>query len=46
MAFENRVLMKIFGPKRKIDDGENCLMMNFVACIHHLRLLGSLNQGR
>jgi hypothetical protein len=45
-VFENRVLRKIFGPKReKTDRGENCIMMNFTACILHRILLGWLNQG-
>jgi hypothetical protein len=39
--FENRVLRKIFGPKRrKKDHGENYIMMNFTTCILHLILLG------
>jgi hypothetical protein len=39
--FENRVLRKIFGPKREEDgSGENCIMMNFTACILHQILLG------
>jgi hypothetical protein len=32
-VFENRVL-------RKMDHGENCIMMNFTACILHQILLG------
>jgi hypothetical protein len=39
-VFENRVLRKIFGPKRKTDNGENYIMMNFMACMLHLILLG------
>jgi hypothetical protein len=39
-VFENRVL-RIFGPKREEDgSGENCIMMNFTACIFHRILLG------
>jgi hypothetical protein len=38
-VFENRVLRKIFGPKRKTDRGEHCIMMNFTACILHRILL-------
>jgi hypothetical protein len=39
--FENRVLRRIFGPKgRKTDRGENCILMNFTACILHRILLG------
>jgi hypothetical protein len=44
-AFENRVLRRIFGPKRKKDHGENCIMMSFIACILHRIFLGGLNQG-
>jgi hypothetical protein len=40
-VFENRVLRKIFGPKRrKMDHGENCMMMNFITCILRLNMLG------
>jgi hypothetical protein len=40
-VFENKVLRKIFGPKRKeTDHGENCIMMNFITCILHRILLG------
>jgi hypothetical protein len=35
MVFENRVLRRIFGPKRAVDHGENCIIMNFIACILH-----------
>jgi hypothetical protein len=35
-----RVLRRIFGPKRKTNRGENCVMINFVACILHRILLG------
>jgi hypothetical protein len=39
-VFENRELRKIFRPKRmKKDRGENCIMMNFTACILHRILL-------
>jgi hypothetical protein len=39
-VFEDRVL-RIFGPKReKMDRGENCIMMNFIASILHQLLLG------
>jgi hypothetical protein len=39
-VFEKRVL-RIFGPKwRKKDREENCIMMNFKACILHRILLG------
>jgi hypothetical protein len=34
--FENKVLRMIFGPQREEEDsGENCIMMNFTACIPH-----------
>jgi hypothetical protein len=40
-VFENRVLRKIFGPKReKTNHGENCIMMNFTAYILRRILLG------
>jgi hypothetical protein len=40
-VFENRMLRKIFGPKR-VEDGswKSCIMMNFTACILHRILLG------
>jgi hypothetical protein len=33
-VFENRVLRRIFGPKRdeETDVGENCIMRNFISC--------------
>jgi hypothetical protein len=41
-VFENRVLRKIFGPKREEDGSWTKLhnMMNFTACILHPILLG------
>jgi hypothetical protein len=40
-VFENRVLRRIFGHKgRKGDGGENCIIMNFLACILRRILLG------
>jgi hypothetical protein len=39
-VFENRVLRKILGPKRKMVHGENCIMMSFIACILRRILLG------
>jgi hypothetical protein len=40
-VFENSVLRKISGPKREeTDHGENCILMNFTACILHPILLG------
>jgi hypothetical protein len=42
---ENRALM-IFGPEREeADHVDNCIMMNFTACILHPILSGYLNQG-
>jgi hypothetical protein len=38
-VFENRVLRKIFGPKRE-EDGSWRIMMNFMTCILHRILLG------
>jgi hypothetical protein len=31
-VFENRVLRRIFGPKRDEVTGENCIMRNFITC--------------
>jgi hypothetical protein len=46
-VFENRVLRKYLDLKgRKMDRGENCIMMNFMTCNLHQILLGWLNQGR
>jgi hypothetical protein len=42
-VFENTVLRRIFGPQMEEDRGENCIMMNFAACIVRLILLGRLN---
>jgi hypothetical protein len=40
-VFENRDLRKIFGPKgKKVDREENCIMMNFTACILYRIFLG------
>jgi hypothetical protein len=39
-VFENSVLRKIFGPKRKMYHGENCMMMSFMTCILRRILLG------
>jgi hypothetical protein len=39
-VFENRVLRRIYGPERKMDRGEHCIMMNFIACILYQILLG------
>jgi hypothetical protein len=39
--FENRVLRRIFGPKREevTADGENCVMKRFMICTLHQVLL-------
>jgi hypothetical protein len=40
-VFENRVLRRIFGPKRKkTDHGESRIMMSFMTCTLHRILLG------
>jgi hypothetical protein len=31
-VFENRVLRRIFGPKRDEENGENCIMKSFTIC--------------
>jgi hypothetical protein len=39
-VLENRVLGRYLNLKgKKMDHGENCII-NFIACIHHLMLLG------
>jgi hypothetical protein len=45
-VFENRMLRKIFGPKRKevTEDGENCIMRGFITCTHHKILLEQSTQ--
>jgi hypothetical protein len=46
-VFENRVLRRIFRPKRKevAEDGEDCIMRSFVTCTLHQILLGWSNEG-
>jgi hypothetical protein len=41
-VFENRVLMRIFGPKREKwrEAGEDCIMRSFIACKLRQILLG------
>jgi hypothetical protein len=35
-VFENRVLARLFGPKRKWwEDGEDCIMRSFITCMRH-----------
>jgi hypothetical protein len=45
--FENRVLRRIFGPKRDevTENGESCTVGSFIICTHHQILLGRSNQG-
>jgi hypothetical protein len=40
-VFENRVLRRIFGPKRDevTGNGENCIMKSFMICTLHQVLL-------
>jgi hypothetical protein len=46
-VFENRVLRRIFGPKRDEEIGEWRKLHNgsFIICTHHQILLGRSNQG-
>jgi hypothetical protein len=46
-VFENRVLRRIFGPKRDELTGErgSCEVGSFKICTHHQILLGRSNQG-
>jgi hypothetical protein len=46
-VFENRILRRIFGPKRdeKRETGESCTMGSFIICTHHRVLLGRSNEG-
>jgi hypothetical protein len=41
-VFENRVLRRIFGPKRNEvrGAGEDCIMRSFVICTYHQMLFG------
>jgi hypothetical protein len=34
-VFEDRMLRRIFGPKREEEDGEDCIMRNFITFILH-----------
>jgi hypothetical protein len=38
-VFENRVLRRIFGPKRDEVTGENCIMKSLMICTLHQVLL-------
>jgi hypothetical protein len=42
-VFENRVLRRIFGPKREA--GKDCIMRNFITCTIH-QILGLPIKGR
>jgi hypothetical protein len=48
MVFENRVLRRIFGPKRDEVTGEwrSCSMRNFIICIHPQISLGKSKRMR
>jgi hypothetical protein len=41
-VFENRVLRRIFGPKRDEvqETGENCIMRSFITCVLYLIVVG------
>jgi hypothetical protein len=40
-GFENRVLRRIFGPKRKWQEaGEDCITRSIITCTLHQILLG------
>jgi hypothetical protein len=41
--FENRVLRRMFGPKRDEVTGESCTVGSFIICTHHQILLGRSN---
>jgi hypothetical protein len=45
-VFENRVLRRIFGPKRDGEQGsgENYIMRNLMICTPHQILIGRSNQ--
>jgi hypothetical protein len=46
-VFENRVLRRIFGPRRDevTGTGESCTVGSFMICTHDQILLGRSNQG-
>jgi hypothetical protein len=44
-VFENRVLRRIFGPKKDEVTGECCTMRSFIFCTPPQILLGRSNQG-
>jgi hypothetical protein len=43
---DKRVLRRKFEPKRKMDNGENCIMMNFTACILHRNIVRVIKSRR
>jgi hypothetical protein len=44
-VFENRVLRRIFGPKRDEENGGSCTMRNFIIFTHSQISLGKSNQA-
>jgi hypothetical protein len=46
-VFENRVMRRIFGPKRDevMGNEESCTMRNFIVCTHPQISLGKSSQG-
>jgi hypothetical protein len=46
-VFENRVLRRIFGPKRmrRRENGGSCTMRSFIFCTHPQVSLGKSSQG-
>jgi hypothetical protein len=47
-VFDNRVLRKIFTPKRDevTEAGESCTVRSFIICTHPKILLGRSNHGK
>jgi hypothetical protein len=47
-VFENKVLRRIFGPKKDevTGEGESCTMRNFIICTCPQISLGKPNQGQ
>jgi hypothetical protein len=47
-VFKNRVLKRIFGPKREEvwEDGESCAIGSFIIYIHPQILLSRSNEGK
>jgi hypothetical protein len=44
-VIENRVLRRIFGPKREEVAEGDCIMRSFITCTLHHALLGCSNKG-